>query len=101
MRQGVAHLDRSIADLRAGLLRAERSIEADARRRVRVLRAEGRQQLKALQGKQREAGQLLKRLSAAAGDSWREVKRGGDAMLADARRTVVAVGKRFRAAMAG
>ena len=101
MRQGVAHLDRSIADLRAGLMRAERTIEADARRRIRTLRAEGRTQLKELQGKQREAGRLLQRLSAAAGESWRDLKRGGDAMLADARRTATVVGRRFRLAMKG
>jgi hypothetical protein len=99
MRKGVAHLDSSIADLRSGLMRAERTIEADARRRIRALRAEGRTQLKELQGKQREVGHLLKRLSVAAGESWRDLKRGGDTMLADARRTAAAVGKRFRLAM--
>ncbi len=99
MRRGAGHLDKSIADLRAGLMRAERTIETDARRRIRALRSEGRTQLKELQGKQREVGQLLKRLSVAAGESWRDLKRGGDTMIADARRTAAAVGKRFQAAI--
>lgn len=99
IQKGVAHLDESIVDLRAGLRRAEQKIEADARRQIRALRTEARTQLKALQAKQREAARTLKKVSVAAGESWREVKRSADAILADARATVRSVGQRFRSAL--
>jgi hypothetical protein len=99
IQKGVAHLDESIVDLRAGLRRAERKIEADARRQIRALRTEARTQLQALQSKQREAARTLKKVSAAAGESWREVKRSADAILADARATAASVGQRFRRAL--
>ena len=99
IRQGVQHLDRSIADLRQGLRRAETKIEADARKRIRALRAEARTQMKALQVRQREAARSLDRLGVAAGESWKEIKRSADSILSDARRTAVAVGRRFRQAL--
>jgi len=99
MRRGVAHLDASIADLRTGLLRAERRIELDARKRIRALRSEGRIHMKDLQVKQREAGRVLKQLSVAAGESWQEIKRTADSLLADARATTLRVGKRLGAAL--
>lgn len=96
IQKGVNHLDSSIAELRAGLRRAEHRIEADARRRIGDLRREARAQFKALQGKQRDAARLLKKLSAAAGESWQEVKESADSIIADARATAATVGKRFR-----
>ncbi|MGE0022011.1 MAG: hypothetical protein AB7S70_00050 [Hyphomicrobium sp.] len=92
-------LDASIADIRAGLRRAERTIEANARRRIRELRKEARAELRALQDKQREAAATLKKLSAAAGGSWREIRRSADSLFADARKAAAAIGKRFRAAL--
>jgi len=38
-----------------------------------------------LKAKQREAGRTLKNLSAAAGESWRDVKKSADSLLTDAR----------------
>ncbi len=101
IRQGVRHLDRSIADLRQGLRRAETRIEADARKRIRALRTEARAQMKTLQARQREATRSLDRLGAAAGESWKEIKRSADSILGDARRTALAVGRRFRQALKG
>ncbi|MEO8601342.1 MAG: hypothetical protein ABI629_02075 [bacterium] len=101
MRRGVAHLDAAVGDLRAGLLRAERRIELQARQRIRALRSEGRVQLKELHVKQRAAAQMLRRLSTAADESWADVKRSADSILSDAHATAVAVGKRLRRALAG
>jgi hypothetical protein len=99
IQKGVAHLDGSIAEIRTGLRRAERKIEMDARRRISDLRKEARAQMRALQGKQREASRTLKKLSAAAGESWREVKRSADSILSDARATAATVAQRFRTAL--
>ena len=82
-----------------GLRRAEGQIEADARRRIRDLRKEARGQLAALQNKQREAARTLRKLAAAAGESWRDIKQSGDSILADARATATAIGKRFLSAL--
>jgi hypothetical protein len=101
IQQGLAHLDESVVDLRAGLRRAEQKIEADARRRITDLRREARKELKVLQARQREAARTLKKLSVAAGQSWRDVKRSADAIFADARGTAAAVAQRFRAALRG
>jgi hypothetical protein len=101
IQQGLAHLDKSIVDLRGGLRRAERKIEADARQRISNLRREARKELKTLQARQRDAARTLKKLSVAAGESWQEVKRSADAILADARGTATAVAQRFRAALRG
>lgn len=99
IQKGVDHLDASIAELRVGLQRAERKIEGDARRRIRDLRKEARAQFRGLQAKERDAARLLKKLSAAAGESWREVKHSADSIIADARVAATAVGKRFRSAL--
>lgn len=98
IRQGVAHLEKSIAEIQRGLRKAERKIEADARARARELRKEARVQLDALKAKQREVVRSLKSLPAAAGDSWREIKASADSILADARVTTAAVVDRFRGA---
>ena len=99
IQKGVAHLDASIADIRAGLRRAERTIEANARKRIRALRKDARAELRSLQATQREAAATLKKLSAAAGESWRDIKRSADSLIADARKAAVAIGKRFRSAL--
>ena len=99
VQKGVEHLDTSIADLTAGLRRAEQKIESDARRRIRELRKDARAKLKALQARQRDAARTLDRLSLAAGESWREIKRSADSIFADARATANAVGKQFRRAL--
>ncbi len=99
IQKGVQHLDLSIGQLRVGLRRAEEQIEADARRRIRDLRKEARGQLAALQNKQREAARTLRKLAAAAGESWRDIKQSGDSILADARATATAIGKRFLSAL--
>ena len=99
VQKGVAHLDESIANLRTGLRRAEQTIEADARRQIRALRTGAGSQLKALRSRQREAARTLKKLSVAAGESWREVNRSADAILADARVTAASIGERFRGAL--
>lgn len=99
--KGVRNLGKSIAEIRRGLTKAERKIEADARARIRALRAEAKGQLSGLRSREREATQMLKALRAAAEGSWREVKHSADAMLADARATAASIIERFRAAFGG
>jgi hypothetical protein len=99
VKQGVRHLERSIQEIQRGLRKAERQIEADARARIRELRREARTELGALKSKRREAARLLDNLSAAAGESWREVKASADGILADARTTAASVVNRIRAAI--
>jgi hypothetical protein len=99
MQKGVDRLDASIADLGAGLRRAEARIEGDARRRIRELCRDARTQLHSLQSRQREAVRMMKHLSAAAGDSWREIQRSANSIFTDARRTTVTLAKRFRRAL--
>jgi cell division septum initiation protein DivIVA len=99
IQKGVKRLEQSIADIRRGLGKAEKRIEADARQRIRRLRAEARTQVKVLQSKEREAAKTLKNLSAAAGDSWREIKRSADSILDDARSTASSIVDRFRSAL--
>jgi hypothetical protein len=55
--------------------------------------------LSALKSKQRVAASILKRVSVAAGDSWVDIKRTADSMLADARATATAAVSRFRSAV--
>lgn len=100
MQKGVNHLEASIADLRAGLRRAETKIEADARRRIRELRRDARAPLLALQSRQREAGRMMVKLSSAAGESWREISRAANSVFVDARRTGATIARRFRRALA-
>ena len=99
LQKGVKHLDASIADIRAGLQRAERTIEANARRRITALRKEARAELRDLQARQREASRALKKLSVAAGESWRDIKRSADALMAEARNGAASIGKRLRRAL--
>jgi len=101
IRQGVAHLEKSIAEIRRGLRKAEKKIEADARARVRELRREAQTQLGVLKAKQREAARSLKDLSAAAGESWRDIKQSADGILGGARSTAASVIDRFRSALQG
>ena len=101
LRQGVAHLERSIAQIQRGVRKAERKIEADARARVRELRRDVQAQLGTLRTKRHETARSLKELSAAVGDSWRDVKRSADEILGSARGTADAVVERFRRATHG
>jgi len=95
----VKQLEKSISDIRRGLSKVERRIEADARARIRDFRNQARVQLNVLQARRREAGHTLKRLSTSTGESWREIKQASDAMLADARATATSVIERFRHAL--
>jgi len=101
LQKGVDHLNKSIAEARRGLRKVEQKIEADARARIRELRKEARAQLTSLEARRREASRTLKTLSAAAGDSWQEIKRSADSILADARATATSVIERFRSALGG
>lgn len=96
---GVKHLEKSIAEIQKGLVSAEKTIERDARRKVRELRKEARAQLGSLKSRQREAGRVLTRLSAAADESWKEIKKSGDSILSDARKSADLVIKRVRKAI--
>ena len=101
IQQGVKHLEKSIAEIQQGLRRAEHKIEADARTRIRELRKDARAQLGILESKQREVTRTLKKVSAAAGESWREIKQSADSLLGDARATATTVVARFRNALKG
>jgi len=101
IQQGVRHLEKSITEIRQGLRRAEHKIEADARGRIRELRKEARAQLGILESKQREAVRALKKVSAAAGESWREIKQSADSLLGDARATATTFVERVRNAFKG
>src|SRR2546422_8823254 len=78
-------LAKSIAEIRTGLRRTERRIEADARVRIRALRAEARKQLSVLESRRRETSRTLRRLSVAAGGSWRDIQRAPASSLPPAR----------------
>jgi hypothetical protein len=93
---GVKSLERSIAEVQRGVRRAERKIQADAGTRIRQLRKEARAQLGVLQEKEREAERFMKKLTVAAGESWREIKEAADAILAEARSTAAGIVERFR-----
>jgi hypothetical protein len=97
--KGVERVARSVAEIQVALRRAERRIEADARARIRALRREAKAQLAVLRARRSEATRTLGRLSTAAGDSWRDVKKAGDRTLTDARRVAEAVIGRFRRAV--
>ena len=92
-------LAKSITDIRTGLRRAERRIEADARLRIRRLRGEAGKQLAVLESRRRETSRILRRLSVAAGGSWRDLKRAADTSLAEARTAAAAVIRHFRRAL--
>jgi hypothetical protein len=97
--KGVGRVARSAADIQVALRHAERKIEADARRRIRDLRSEAKTHLAALRSRRREAARTLARLSTAAGGSWRDVKKGADRTLTDARVMAESVIERFRRAV--
>ncbi len=97
--QGVKHLGKSIAEIRQGLRRAERNIQADARARIRTLRQEAKTQLAGLQTQQREVTRTLRQLASAAEGSWEDVKRSADTVLDQARTVASAVIERFRGAL--
>ncbi len=101
IQQGVKDLEKSMAEIRRGLRKAEQKIAADARMRIRELRKDAHAQLGVLKTKQREALQTLKKLSAAAGESWQDIKRSADSFLGEARATAASVVERFRNAFGG
>ena len=96
---GVNKLEKSIAEIRRGAVRAERRVEADARRQIRELREQARAHMKTLQARRREVARALKKISVSAGESWRDAKRAADSILHDARTTVASVVDRFRGAI--
>jgi hypothetical protein len=96
---GVKSLERAIGDIRRGLAKAEKQIEADARQRVRELRKDAHAQLGLLKSRQRDATRTLTSLRSAADESWQDVKRSADAILADARDTASAIVERFKSAI--
>jgi hypothetical protein len=96
---GVKSLEKAIADIRRGVAKAEKQIEADARQRVRELRKEAHTQLGALQAKQKDAARTLKSLSTAAGESWQDIKSSADSILVDARTTAASIVERVRGAI--
>ena len=100
LHSGVKGLGKSIAEIQRDLRRAERKIEADARARITELRRDGRTQLAALESRRGEVTRTLRRLAAAAGGSWRDIKESADVALAEARSTASSVIERFRNALA-
>jgi hypothetical protein len=99
--KGVDRVARSVAEIQVALRRAERKIEADARARIRDLRKEAKAQLAVLRARRREAARTLVRLSTAAGESWRDVKKTADRTLTDARGVAESVIQRFQRAVRG
>jgi hypothetical protein len=87
------------ADIQVALRRAERKIETDARKRVRALRRDAKAQLAQVKDRRREAIRMLKRVSAAAGGSWRDVKKATDRTVTEARTVAESVIGRFRRAV--
>lgn len=96
---GVRDLGRSIAQIQQGLVKAERRIEADAKARIAALRRDAKTQLAGLRVHEREATRTLKSLTAAAGESWQDVKHSADGILTEAKTTAASVIERFRAAL--
>lgn len=99
IQRGVRHLEKSIGEIQRGLRKAEQKLEADARVRIRELRKDTRTYLSALKAKRREAAGTLRRVSAAAGESWVDIKRTVDSVLAEARATAATAVDRFRNAL--
>ena len=101
IQQGVKFLEKAIAEIQRDVRKAERKIEVDARARIHALRKDARTQLGVLRAKRHEGARMVKSLSAAAGDSWREIKQTADALLAEAKATATSVIERFRSALGG
>ncbi len=99
IQQGLKHLGKSIGEIQSGLRRAERQIEADARKRIAELRKEGRAQLVALNAKSREVAASLKRALPLAETSWEDLKGSADAILGDARAAASSFASRIRDAI--
>lgn len=99
IQRGIAHLGKSIAEIRRGLGKAERQIELDARKRIAALRKDGRAQLAGLAAKRREVLANLKQASASAGASWDELKQSAESALADAIHTAGSYVNRIRDAL--
>lgn len=99
VQKGVDALGTSIATIETNLRETERKIEAEARERIRRLRSDVRKQRAVIEDRRRQAERTLKRLSVAAGGSWRDVRKVADKTLGDARRVTKAVVRRFRKAL--
>jgi hypothetical protein len=99
VQSGVRSIGKSIDEIRQGLRKAERQIEADARARIKTLRQEARTQVAALQSRRQDAARTLGRLAGAAGGSWQDVKESADATLSEARSLASSVVERFRNAL--
>ena len=97
----VGQLGKSIAEIQRAVRKAEQKIQADARARIRELRKEARVQLDAVESRRREVSRTLKNLTAAAGESWREIKQSADAILRDARSAAASVIERFHGVLGG
>ena len=93
---GVKRLEKSISEIRTGLRKAERTIEADARARVQTLRKDARAQLTALKGRRRDVARILGKVSAAAEGSWQQVKQSADSILADAVNSAASLVERLK-----
>ena len=85
---GVRDLGKSIAQ-----------IEADAKARITALRRDAKTQLAGLRVHERDVVRTLKGLTAAAGESWQDMKTSADGILTEAKTTAASVIDRFRAAL--
>lgn len=94
--RGVKSVEKLVAEVRKGLRAAEKKIEADARKRVNELRKMARAQMRIMQAKRLEAMKTLRALASSAGESWQDIKRSADAILAEARAAAESVVERFR-----
>ena len=99
IQQGLRNLGKSIGEIQRGLRRAERQIQADARKRIAELRKEGRAQLVALNAKGREVATSLKQALPLAETSWEDLKHSADAVLGDARSAAASFASRIRDAI--
>ena len=99
MQRSARGLESSIGDVRDGLRHAEREIREQARRRILGLRRDVEHQVKGLRERQREAVGKIERVRGAAGESWVEIRRSFDAIVADTRATAASVAARLRRAL--
>jgi hypothetical protein len=99
IQSGVQGLQKAIVEIRKGANRAEKKIEADARRQISELRKEARIHLGKLERAQRDAKRRLGKLATAADESWVEIKDAANAALKDATKTADFVIRRIRKAI--
>ena len=99
MQRSARGLESSIGDVRDGLRHAEREIREQARSRILGLRRDVERQVKGLRERQREAVGKIERVRGAAGESWVEIRRSFDAIVADTRATAASVAARLRRAL--